>query len=99
MTYYKPAAAPAIDSTEARGKDVKKKKNKTKPGHAHIKYPIAHSMNIKSPSVVAMVLLLNISRDNNGYGALEGGQRRCMHPPLVMEKETGTVATLFHMHS
>lgn len=34
LTYYKPAAAPAIHSTEARGKHIKKKK----PGHAHVKY-------------------------------------------------------------
>lgn len=39
-------------------------------------------MNIKTPSVVAMVLLLNMSRDNNGKGALEGGRR-------TMEKERG----------
>lgn len=49
--------------------------------------PIAHSMNIKTPSVVAMVLLLNMSRDNNGEGALEGGRRT--YPPLAMGKDRG----------
>lgn len=54
-------------------------------------------MNIKTPSVVAMVLLLNMSRDNNGEGALEGERR--VYAPLPMEKERGTVAILLHMHS
>lgn len=50
---------------------------------------IAHSMNMKTPSVVAMVLLLNISRDNNGCGALERGHSQARSPHITKEKKRG----------
>lgn len=56
---------------------------------------IAHSMNMKTPSVVAMVLLLNISRDNNGCSAPKGGHSQRCSPHIAKE----SVATHFHVHS
>lgn len=64
---------------------------------------IARPMNMKTPSMVAMVLLLNKSRDNNGCGALyvrawkEGTAERIA--PIYWGEGKGTVTTHFYMHS
>lgn len=63
---------------------------------------IARPMNMKTPSVVAMVLLLNTSRDNNGCGALyvhvsaEGRDGRARSYRFAKEKGTVTTGSCAH---